>query len=394
MQFTVRALTVGRHIEAVQVDAADMAGAQREAERLRLQVLSIVVDASALPALRQGSFAVTLFAQEIAVLLEAGLSLSEALAGIHDKESSSQSKAIVAAVLARLREGHRLSVALRDQGDVFPVLFTGLVQAAERSSDLARALTRYVEYAQRSEQVRARVVSASVYPALLLVVGSAVCAFLMGYVVPRFARVYQGSGRSLPWMSQLLLDWGQWVAANGMLALMAVSLLIVGMTVTLAAVRRNGRLAGLAARLPGLGLHLRLLELSRLYLTLGTLIEGGMSIRAAIELAKVNAAPASQRALSRMLLDVTQGRSLCTSLEAQGLSTPIATRLLRAGERSGQLGPMFMRAAQFHEAQVARAVERFSRLFEPLLMTAIGLVIGLIVILLYMPIFDLVGSFG
>ena len=107
-----------------------------------------------------------------------------------------------------------------------------------------------------------------------------------------------------------------------------------------------------------------------------------------------SAAPASQRALSRMLQDVTQGRSLCISLEAQGLSTPIATRLLRVGERSGQLGPMFMRAAQFHEAQVARAVERFSRLFEPLLMTAIGLVIGLIVILLYMPIFDLVGSFG
>jgi general secretion pathway protein F len=393
MQFTARALTLGQQIETVSVEAADLDAARRELERMKLQVLSIGAE-QGIAAGRRSSFAVTLFAQELAALLDAGLSVVEALEGMHDKEASSHGKAVVARLLERLRDGQRLSTALRDQGETFPALFTGLVQAAEQTSDLPRALGRYVDYAQRLELVRARVISASIYPALLLVVGGAVCLFLMGYVVPRFAQVYQGSGRALPWMSQLLLDWGHWVGTHGGAALAALASIVAGLVLALGHARQTGALMTLAARLPGIGPRWRLLELARLYLTLGTLLEGGLSIRAALDMAAGSASLPTRRALASLQEDVTQGRSISASLQAQGLSTSIAARLLRVGERTGQLGPMFMRAAQFHEAEVARAVERFSRLFEPLLMTAIGLVIGLIVILLYMPIFDLVGSFG
>jgi general secretion pathway protein F len=393
MQFTVRALTAGQRIETVQVEAADIAAARREAERQRLQVLSIAGERRSASHGRS-SFGVTLLAQELAALLDAGLSMVEALEGIYDKEASAHARAVVARLLERLRDGQRLSAALREQGEVFPGLFVGLVQAAEQTSDLPRALARYVEYAQRLDQVRSRVISASIYPALLLVVGGAVCLFLMGYVVPRFAQVYQGSGRSLPWMSQLLLDWGQWMGTQGGVAVAAMSAVVVAIAFVGHRAWRNGTLLAHAHHLPGIGTQLRLTELSRLYLTLGTLLEGGLPIRAALEMAEGASSPAMRQALSRLQADITQGKSLSSSLESQGLSTSIASRLLRVGERTGQLGAMFMRAAQFHEAQVARAVERFSRLFEPLLMTAIGLVVGLIVVLLYMPIFDLVGSFG
>jgi general secretion pathway protein F len=393
MQFTARALTIAQQIETVRVEAADIGAARRELERMKLQVLSIGAEQGA-AAKRSSSFAVTLFAQELAALLDAGLSVVEALEGMHDKEASSHGKVVVARLLERLRDGQRLSAALRDQGERFPALFTGLVQAAEQTSDLPRALGRYVDYAQRLELVRSRVISASIYPALLLVVGGAVCLFLMGYVVPRFAQVYQGSGRALPWMSQLLLDWGHWVATHGGVALSGSVSIVAALALALDRARRTGALMTFAAQLPGIGSQLRLLELSRLYLTLGTLLEGGLSIRAAMEMAAATSSMSMQRALVGLLDEVTQGRSISAALQSNGLSTSIAARLLRVGERTGQLGSMFMRAAHFHEAEVARTVERFSRVFEPLLMTAIGLVIGLIVILLYMPIFDLVGSFG
>ena len=136
------------------------------------------------------------------------------------------------------------------------------------------------------------------------------------------------------------------------------------------------------------------MELSRLYLTLGTLLEGGIAVRPALDMTRATASQSLQPALAAVGHGITQGQSMSAALDSAGLATPIAARLVRVGERTGELGPMFMRAAQFHEAQLARAVERFSKLFEPLLMAAIGVVIGLIVILLYMPIFDLVGSFG
>lgn len=207
MQYLVRALAADNRIETLRIDAADADSARREIEARRLKALS--VEGTAEPDRSRGHarFALLEFSQELIALLGAGLSLVEALEGLLEKDASARRRNVLAGLLALLREGQRLSAALRAQGDVFPPLFIGLVQAAEGTSDLPRSLARYVDYRTRLDALHARIVSASIYPALLLVVGGAVCLFLLGYVVPRFALVYQGSGRSLPWLSQWLLSW-------------------------------------------------------------------------------------------------------------------------------------------------------------------------------------------
>jgi general secretion pathway protein F len=393
MRFVVRALAPGNKLETLHLEALDLADAQREAERRRLDVVSLSQDKPVARAQRD-TFAVTLFCQELCALLDAGLSVVEALEGMLEKEPSTTGRTVIAGLLTRLRDGQRLSSAIREQSDVFPTLLLGLVQSAEGTSDLPGALRRYVEYSQRVEQTRARIISASIYPTVLLLVGGCVSLFLMGYVVPRFAQVYHGSGRALPWMSQLLLDWGQWVGQNAGQAATAFALLVGGTAFFLVRAWRSSSLLSYASRLPAVGPWLRASELSRLYLTLGTLVEGGIAVRSALEMVAAAASPSLRRSLTAVRSEITQGQSLSVALDATGLSTPISGRLIRAGERSGELGSMLMRAAQFHEAELARTVERFSKLFEPLLMAGIGIVIGLIVILLYMPIFDLVGSFG
>lgn len=144
--------------------------------------------------------------------------------------------------------------------------------------------------------------------------------------------------------------------------------------------------------LPGARPRLEILELSRLYLTLGMLLEGGIAVQQALKLSGAVVDAQRQPALDAVRGAVESGDSLSVALERYGLSTPVALRLLRVGEQSGQLGHMLTRTAAFYEGETTRWIERFTKAFEPVLMAAIGLVIGLIVILLYMPVFDLAGS--
>ena len=223
-------------------------------------------------------------------------------------------------------------------------------------------------------------------------VGGGVSAFLIGYVVPKFAQVYHGAGRNLPWMSQLLLDWGQFAAAHGGAIGLAALLLVSGVLFGVRRLLQTGGMARLLARLPGIGERARIYELSRLYLTLGMLTEGGITIVNAIETVQPMVSGTVRKGLVAARAAVESGQPLSSAFEANGLTTPISLRMLRVGERTGEMGPMLTQSAAFYDGEIGRWIDRFTRTFEPLLMAAIGLVVGAIVVLLYMPIFDLAGD--
>jgi general secretion pathway protein F len=389
MQYVVRALDASQQIKSLLLEAADEADARAQALAQQLAPLTIRPRKGLR---RDAVFPLLLFTQELHGLLAAGLGVVEALDALCEKDAQPARRVVIARLAQHLREGQRLSVALQQQPEVFPPLFVGLVQAAEGTSDLPRALTRFADYQTKLQAVRHKVVSAAIYPAILLVVGTAVSLFLLGYVVPKFAAVYHDSGRPLPWASALLMRWGTLAGqyATPLLAAFAAAVVAAAW-----AVRRKGTAAlgwRLMRLLPGAAPKLDLLELSRLYLTLGTLVEGGIPLVQALRLSSAALRPESALSLERVREAVQGGESLSDALQRQGLSTPVAQRLLRVGEQSGQLGNMLARAAAFHDEETTRWIERFSKAFEPVLMALIGLVIGMIVILLYMPIFDLAGS--
>ncbi|CAD6547036.1 type II secretion system F family protein [Paraburkholderia sabiae] len=390
MPYEVRALSPDNQIVALVVDAQDESDARRQVEARGLHATQVRAQRTLRSSkAARGGISLVLFSQELLALLTAGLSIVEGLEALVEREGNARLRGILERLLAGLREGKRFSSLLAMQPDVFPPLYVGIVRAAEGTSDLPRSLQRYVDYQARIDTVRNKLVSSAIYPSILLVVGGGVATFLIAYVVPRFATIYEGTGRSLPWMSQVLLDWGKFASAHGLpLFAAAVAVALAGGAAVRSVIARLG-LVGLLGRIPLLGPHLRIYQLSRLYLTLGMLLEGGIPIVAAMETAGGTISPALRDGLVRARAAVQAGAPLSASFHAEDLTTPISLRMLRVGERSGELGTMLTQSAAFYDGEISRWIDRFTRMFEPLLMSAIGIVVGTIVVLLYMPIFDL-----
>jgi general secretion pathway protein F len=388
MQYEVRALSPDAAVEQLSIDALDEADARRQVEARGLFVAAVKRRAGA----GAGGISLVLFSQELLALLSAGLGVVEALEALLEKEANPALANVLGRLLAGLREGKRFSSVLAEQGDRFPPLYIGIVKAAEGTSDLPRSLARYIDYQQRIDGVRARIVSAAIYPSILLLVGGGVSVFLITYVVPRFAEVYQGAGRNLPFMSRVLLGWGQFAANHTSMLLAGAVALAALAALGVRRMRARGGFGGVLARLPGIGERVRIYELSRLYLTLGMLTEGGIPVVQAIDTVQGMVSPGVRGGLQQARLAIESGLPLSSAFAANGLTTPISLRMLRVGERTGDMGPMLTQSAAFYDGEISRWIDRFTRTFEPLLMAAIGLVVGAIVVLLYMPIFDLAGD--
>lgn len=404
MNFAIRAL--GPHgVETLHIEAANQEEACRQLAARQLHPLAVQTTGSGLATgwiARLNSpantrFDLLLFSQELLALLEAGLTLTEALDALHEKEKRPSTAAVLDALRGRLAEGQRFADALADQPEIFPALYCGLMRAAERTASLDNSLGRYIEYRQRVDQVRRHITQAMIYPAILCAVGLLVSLFLLGYVVPSFATVYQSSGRDIPLASQLLMNWGRFVATHhkllGGLAAAFIATLIIVLNSKTQRARIQTAFGQLLRRLPGIGDMLNTFELARLYLALGTLLAGGLPILPALELSNGLVSQRSRQDLERAGERIGEGQPASQAFDEAKLCTPVALRLMRVGERTGQLGDMLTRAARFHDGEIERFIARFTRSFEPLLMAAIGLVVGVIVVLLYMPIFDLAGSF-
>ena len=393
MQFAVRTLAPDMSIARMTVDALDEADARRQVEARGLFVSQVEpVRATSLRKRRSGALPLVLFSQELLALLTAGLGIVEALEALLEKEASESTRGVLERLLGGLREGKRFSSVLAEQPDLFPPLYIGIVRAAEGTSDLPRSLSRFIDYQQRIDIVRAKIVSAAIYPCILLLVGGGVSLFLITYVVPKFAEVYQGAGRDLPFMSKVMLSWGQFAGEHTSLLLTGLALVAALGLVAWRRLTRDGGLGRLMARLPGIGERVRIYELSRLYLTLGMLSEGGITIVHAIETVQSMVSATVRANLVAARADIEAGQPLSTAFEAHQLTTPISLRMLRVGERTGDMGPMLTQSAAFYDGEISRWIDRFTRTFEPLLMAGIGLIVGAIVVLLYMPIFDLAGD--
>jgi general secretion pathway protein F len=398
MQFDVRALSTDHVLTYLTIDAHDEGDARRQVEGRGLYIASLSPARRSLAGqifsnqARTAKLPLVLFSQELLALLNAGLSIVECLEALLEKETNDARRSILTRLLSGLREGKRFSTVLAEQSDLFPALYIGIVKAAEGTSDLPRSLMRFIDYQQRIDSVRSKIISAAIYPMILLLVGGGVTFFLIGYVVPRFAEVYQGAGRSLPWLSQMLLNWGQFASKNTTTLFTIIIIVFTLLFIFLRHFLASGGLSRLIAALPGIGERVRIYELSRLYLTLGMLLEGGIPIVAAMETVQGIVSSHIKLGLQAAKSSIEAGTPLSVAFDANHLTTPISLRMLRVGERSGELGQMLTQSASFYDGEISRWIDRFTRTFEPLLMAGIGLIVGAIVVLLYMPIFDLAGS--
>lgn len=341
---------------------------------------------------RATRFPLRLFSKELSVLLAAGIPLLEAVVTLREKEDQPATAAALAAVEQRLQAGEPFSAALSVRPEAFDALFIAVVSSAERTGQLQDALRAHADYLAWVETLRDRLVSASVYPLLLLFAGAAVVLFLLIYVVPRFAGLLDGIDGDVPAASRVLLSIGQWIGAHPWSSAAAALALLAAPWAAWQLPGVRERLLGLAWSVPLLAARLRLLALARLYRTLSMLLDAGVPAVAALRTARGVIAPHLRAALDAATAGVEQGQRLSEALLAQGLTTPVSVRMVRVGERSGSVGAMFGEAAAFYDEELTRLTELVTRLISPSLMLLMGGVIGTVVVLMYLPIFQLMES--
>ena len=393
MQYTIQAF---RRLQTVtlSIDATDYADAQRQAEAQGYAVVAVKASQRRWMSPWSGSNAFPLlqFNQSLLILLKAGLSVVEAIETLAERESRAETRRVYRQLHSDLSVGLSLSTALERQPVIFPAIYIAGVRANERSGGLIESLQRFILYRAQADLLRKRIVGASIYPLMILGVGTLVIAFLLLYVVPRFSQVFQDMGDRIPYMSRLLLNWGQFVHVHGVevVLVMVAGLAAAGYALQLAPVRAS--LGRALQRLPRIGGYVRVYQLARFYRALGLLQQAGIPVVSALDMVTGLLPQGLRVGLTGARRDIAEGRALSDALEANGLTTSVALRLLRVAERTGQMGEMLEQTALFHEDEVAQAIDWFIRLFEPLLMVAIGIVIGLVVLLMYAPIFELAGS--
>jgi general secretion pathway protein F len=392
--YQVRGLTPQGQLQERQLNASSPEEAKHLALHSGLEVLEIkAVGLGTLFAARTPRFDLVLFTHELMALLSAGLSLIEALDTLAERQQQNhRGNSVLTDLTTRMREGLSFSRALAAHPDLFPELYVASVSASEQTGEMVDALQRYLRYHEQVSFIRQKIVSASLYPAMLLLLGTGVGIFLLCFLVPRFSHVYEGLDASLPWASRVLMHWGMLVSEHAGLVTVALAMGVVGLVATVRRPEVQHYLMERLQRNRWLGSPLRLMQLSRFYRSLGLLLRGGIPALKALRMARLLLPGGMQLALGRAIEEVSQGKALSDSLERHGLTTSVALRLLRAGERNGQVADMLERIAAFHDKEVGHWIDRFARLFEPLLMLFIGVVIGGIVILLYLPIFELAGN--
>ena len=393
MRFSIKAMRAGEGLIALSFDAANELDATRQAQAQGYTVLAISTRSGVAGFSRTSArFPLVLFSQELLALLDAGLPLVEAVETLAEKEHRPEVKRAITQVIAQLYEGKTLSQAMEQFPHSFPALYIATVRAAERTGDLSEALARYIAYQTQLDTVKKKLVSASIYPVLLMSVGGLVTLFLLGYVIPKFSRIFEDIGGDIPFLSRLLIHWGVFMEAHALEIGIGV-LVTLALGIYLARLPETRRWVGLKLwSVPALGERMRVYQLARFYRTVGMLLNGGIPVVTALDMVEGLLHPTLRSLLKRAASDIREGKPTSQAMEAHHLTTPVSLRMLRVGERTGRMGEMMERIAAFYDEEMARWVDWFTRLFEPILMALIGIVIGGIVVLMYMPIFELAGS--
>jgi general secretion pathway protein F len=330
---------------------------------------------------RPSSARLTLFTHELAMLLKAGMPLDRALTLLAADASSPALSQLIGRVHVAVNDGKSLAEGMAAQGSVFPPVYTNMVRIAEASGTLPAVLERIAAARQRAEKLRGKVLSASLYPALLIAVAIGAVSVMLVFVVPRFKEMVLQGGNEPPAPARAVFAASDWLVANGVALAMLLCACVIGLVFAL----RNPALReGLETRLLGLPLigHIMRLSLTvRFCRNLGVLLENGVELPAAMRLVRgiIGNRPA-EAALDAAYDALRKGRGFIDPLAGSGLFPPVVINMLRVGEETGSLTRSLLHMADLFEDKLDTTVQRTLTLLEPVIILAVSGVIATVII--------------
>jgi general secretion pathway protein F len=323
---------------------------------------------------------VTNLTRELSIMLGAGQDLDRSLRFLVDTAPNARVRATVEGLRKTVRDGGSLATALSGQSGSFPKLYVGLVRAGEAGGTLAATLERLAALLERERALASTVVSALIYPALLLVAAVGSIVLLLTQVLPQFIPLFEQNGTALPGPTQVLVTAGNLVSAYGMYALIA--LIVLGLVLREALRRPGPRLVldRLLLRLPVVGALSKEVMAARFTRTLGTLLTNGVPLIAALGIVQDAIGNlAGVAAVDRATLSAKGGAGLSRPLDESGVFPARTIHLLHLGEETAQLGAMSLRAADIHEEKTRLGVQRLVALLVPAITVVMGAAIAGIV---------------
>ena len=398
MEYKYVARDVGGRKITGTMEAANPRAVARELREGGLYPLSITprrrVPTIKLPFVnRVGLKQVAIFTRQVGSMVGAGIALPSALGIVSEQVKSKRLRQVIIDVRSEVEGGSKFSETLAKYPDVFDRLLVSMVEAGEATGNLDTMLSRYFMYAEKVLALRRKVITAMVYPSVVLVLAVTIVAFLLIKIVPTFTALFRESGVELPVLTAFIIDLSNFTKSNFLYVVLGLVAFFILFRIAL----RNDSVRRVYDRLKLrmfiIGPLLRRVSVARFSRTLATMVKSGISILEAMDIiAKTSGNKVIEEAILKSRTEVARGESLSKSLNKAGVFPNMVIQMMAAGEQTGALDEMMDKVADFYDEEVDAAVAALTSLLEPLMLIFLGGFIGLIVIALYLPIFKMAAT--
>ena len=333
---------------------------------------------------------VAVLTRQLATLVGAGIPLFESLNALVEQIENEQLKRALTQVREQVREGISFAKALEAHPTVFPALYINMVRAGEASGTLTQVLERLTQFMESQAKLKGKVTSALAYPILMMIIGTVLVSILMIAVVPNVTTIFASMDQQLPWYTALLIGTSDFMASYWWLLLILLGLGIYGFRRWRATPTGRLRWDNIVLKIPVFGKVVLMLSIARFARTLATLLSSGVALLTAMDIvSNVLGNAALEKVVLEAISSIREGQSIAEPLKRSGKFPPIVTHMITIGEKSGQLEGMLESVANAYDTEVENRVQILTSLLEPLIIVAMGSVVGFIAVSILMPLIQM-----
>ena len=333
------------------------------------------------------------FTRQFATMIGAGLPMVQCLDILAQQSENKELSKIVTNIKDSVQGGATLSDAMKKHAKIFDDLYTNMVEAGEVGGALDAILVRLAVYREKADRLVRKVKGAMVYPSVVAFVATGVTIAMLTFIVPVFAKMFQGLGSELPAPTQVVLGISNFLKSN-FIYLMLGAIGLFGGFMWWKRTPQGGMMTDKALlRIPVMGNLVRKSSVARFTRTLATLLASGVSILEALEItAKTAGNMVVSQAIQKSVLAIAEGDTITGPLKASGVFPPMVIQMIGVGEKTGGLDEMLNKIADFYDEEVDEAVSALTSIIEPVIIVFMGVVIGGILVAMYLPMFDIIGK--
>jgi type IV pilus assembly protein PilC len=339
--------------------------------------------------------AIAVFTRQFSVMIDAGLPLVQCLEILGQQQENKAFQKVLLQVRQDVEAGLSLADALRKHPQAFDDLYVNMVAAGEAGGILDTILQRLATYIEKAVKLKSQVRSALIYPVAVVTIAVIVVYVILWKVIPVFASLFEGLGASLPFLTQLVVNISNFIGNFWWLIFLIVGGTLFGLRQYYQTEGGRYQIDKILLKLPAIGLLLRKIAVARFCRTLGTLLSSGVAILESLDITARTAGNAIiEEAILMVRKEVEEGRSIADPLSRTEQFPPMVCQMIAVGEQTGAMDTMLGKIADFYEDEVDAAVEGMMSLLEPIIISFLGVVIGIIVVAMYLPMFSLISQIG